>query len=138
MVDAPATDGTSNPTSTGWWGSRTVSTDSVGALVSVIIAIPAAYVVAAQFGEAVFFPVLVTVGTGPASALRAFEEIDPPLPGTIGWSVLAAMTYLVAFVAVFLAGRTLGLSIRDSGAASFALTFLGGIVIANALDGELF
>ena len=137
MADTPGPDGTSNSTSTGRWWSRSVSTDSIVALVSVVVAIPNAYLVAAYFGEAVFFPVLVTVGTGPALALRRVKEFDPQLPGTIGWSVLASITYLIAFVSMFLAGRALGLSIRDSGATSFALAFLGGIIIANTLEGEM-
>ena len=138
MADTPGPDGTSNSTSTIRWWSRPFSNDSIVALVSVIVAIPAAYVVAADFGEAVFFPVLVTVATGPAFALRKIKEFDPQLPDTIGWSVLVAITYLTAFVVLFLAGRALGLSTRDSGAASFVLTFLGGNIIANALEGELF
>jgi len=138
MEDTPGPDGTSNPTSPDRWSSHIVSTDSIFALVSVIVAVPAAYVIAAQFGEAVFFPVLITVGTGPAFALRRFEEFDPQLSGTIGWSAILSITYLVAFVAVFLAGRALDLPIRDSGAASFVLIFLGGIIVANALEGKLF
>ena len=113
------------------WREELVAPDSVVAVVSIVVAIPASFLIAEQWGSAVFYPAVFAIGTGPTFA---FRNLEPAIRSTGRLAAIGlglSVAFVGAFVGFLLALLGVGLGEMTAGAGAFVVTFLGGTSLAR-------
>jgi len=109
--------------------------DTVVTAVAVLIAVPVALLVAPRI-DAQAFLLAMTVGVSPSFIYRQLPRGDRSLFGHALRGFAITFGTLAAFLALFLAGRQIGLAGSTASLVAFGVTFLGGVWLARQLSSE--
>lgn len=113
------------------WREELVAPDSIVTVVSIVVAIPASYLIAGRWGSAVFYPAVFAIGTGPTFAFRNLEPSIRSTGELVAIGLVLSAVSVGAFVGVLLALLGVGLGTMTAGAGAFVVTFLGVTSLAR-------